>query len=278
MGEAVENFEILVRHGALCSRLEVESLVDSYRAMEPALHRHCGTPDVVDIEALLYFSDRLPTNIYLVQQILIQADVPDKLPQMAGILRLETTARRRPVFQVGNDTLIVVAREGRTELLDLITLLCGYQIEAKKISDLLNSSALVQTLTEVLEEGDAARWQKRGGVAAAAAAAADGDDSGGHAAVRDAAAVGHRAAATAAAAAATAAAECSNGGRTCGAVVLVYGRTAAGLGRRGYGSAAAAAHADGRAGERGEIQRVPAETDEQPWAAGCSTAAATSNR
>ena len=154
MGEAVENFEILVRHGALCSRLEVESLVDSYRAMEPALHRHCGTPDVVDIEALLYFSDRLPTNIYLVQQILIQADVPDKLPQMAGILRLETTARRRPVFQVGNDTLIVVAREGRTELLDLITLLCGYQIEAKKISDLLNSSALVQTLTEVLEDQD----------------------------------------------------------------------------------------------------------------------------
>jgi uncharacterized protein DUF6909 len=151
MGEAVEDFEIRVRHGALCSRLEVGTLLESYREMEPALHRYCQTPDVVDIEALLYFSDRLPENIYQVREILIQADVPDKLPQMAGIVRLETSARRRPVFQVGNDTLIVVAREGRTELLDLITLLCGYQIEAAKISNLLKQSELRGKLTQVLE-------------------------------------------------------------------------------------------------------------------------------
>lgn len=152
MDEAVESFEILVRHGALCSRLEVDSLLGAYRDMEPSLHRHCKSPDVVDIEALLYASDRLPESIYQVREVLIQADVPDKLPQMAGIVRLETSARRRPTYQVGNDTIIVVAREGRTELLDLITLLCSYQLEAVKISRLLGESELFTSLSDVLED------------------------------------------------------------------------------------------------------------------------------
>ena len=62
MSEAVEKFEVMVRHGAFCSRLEIVNLLEAYKEMEPSLHRHCGTPDVVDIEALLYSSDRLPNR------------------------------------------------------------------------------------------------------------------------------------------------------------------------------------------------------------------------
>ena len=152
MGKAVDRFEVLVRHGALCSRLNIDQLVDAYKAMEPALHRYCNRPDVVDIEALLYASDRLPKTIYQVKEILIQADAPDKLPSMAGIVRVSTGARRRLTYQVGNDVLIVVAREGRTELLDLITLLCIYQIEAQKIASLLSQSALLSELRELLQD------------------------------------------------------------------------------------------------------------------------------
>lgn len=154
MSEAVEKFEVLVRHGALCSRLEIAQLLDAYSGMKPSLHRYCNTDDVVDLEALLYATDRLPPSIYQVSEILIQADAPDKLPEMAGIVKLNSGARRRLTFQVGNDVLIVVAREGRTELLDLITLLCIYQIEANKIGRLLNASGLVPELTAVLSEED----------------------------------------------------------------------------------------------------------------------------
>ena len=150
MSEAVEKFEVMVRHGAFCSRLEIVNLLEAYKEMEPSLHRHCGTPDVVDIEALLYSSDRLPNGIYQVRDILIQADVPDKLPEMAGVVQLTTDARRRPTFQVGNDVIVVVAREGRTELLDLITLLCSYQLEAQKISDLLRDTPLYAHINDTL--------------------------------------------------------------------------------------------------------------------------------
>lgn len=151
MDEALEKFVILVRHGALCSRLEIGQLLEAYCEMEPSLHRHCNTPDVVDVEALLYAAARLPSTIYHVREILIQADVPDKLPEMAGIVQLSTAARRRPIFQVGNNVIIVVAREGRTELLDLITLLCSYQLEAGKIAQLLQGSPLLDDLSAVLE-------------------------------------------------------------------------------------------------------------------------------
>lgn len=120
--------------------------------MEPALHRYCNRDDVVDFEALLYASDRLPKTIYQVREVLIQADAPDKLPGMSGIVKVPTGARRRLTFQVGNDVLIVVAREGRTELLDLITLLCIYQIEANKMAQLLSQSELLPELTELLKD------------------------------------------------------------------------------------------------------------------------------
>lgn len=150
MGEAIERFEIMVRHGALCSRLDINSLLEAYCDMEPSLHRYCNTPDVVDVDALLYATDRLPSSIYQVKEILIQADVPDKLPQMAGLVKLSSRARRRQTFQVGNDVIIVVAREGRTELLDLITLLCSYQLEANKIARLLQGSSVLPELTKFL--------------------------------------------------------------------------------------------------------------------------------
>lgn len=152
MSRAIESFEVMVRHGALESRLDIADLVEAFKEMEPSLHRYCNVDDVVDVEALLYAGERLPETIYRVGEILIQSDVPDKLPMMAGIIRLPSGARRRPTFQVGEDVVIVVAREGRTELLDLISLLCSYQLEANKIARLLHQSELLPELQEAPSE------------------------------------------------------------------------------------------------------------------------------
>ena len=151
MAEAIERFEIMVAHGAINSRLEIEHLISAYKEMEPSLHRHCDTANLVDVDALLYAIERLPETIYQIREILIQASGPDKASHRKGITKLATGARRRPVFQVGTDTIIIVAREGRTELLDLVTLLCCYQLECNKIASLLKDKPVAKLLLHLLE-------------------------------------------------------------------------------------------------------------------------------
>lgn len=149
MNETIDNFEILVRHGALCSTIIIEELCDAFKAMKPSLHRYCDEPHIVDVEALIYAIERLPATVHKVREVLVQSDVPDKLPTMAGVERVPSGARRRPTFQLGEDLVIVVAREGRTELLDLISLLTSYLIEARKIGDLLSLDPLGEELSHL---------------------------------------------------------------------------------------------------------------------------------
>lgn len=148
MRDPIERFELKVRYGAITGRLEIDSFLDEFKAMSPSLHRLCNESDIVDVGALLYSTARLPKQIYHIREILVQADIPDKLPGMEGITELRTEARRRTAFDIGGDTLIVVAREGVTELLDLVTLLVSFAIEAYKILELLRNDPLLIELSE----------------------------------------------------------------------------------------------------------------------------------
>ncbi len=150
MSSAIENFEILVRHGALRGVFQIDDFLDAFKAMEPSLHRYCREAGVVDVDALVYTTARLPDGVHALREFLVQADVPDKLPQMAGIRKVETPARRRSTFLIGEDVVIVVAREGVTELLDLVTLLTSYAIEAHKIAHLLRDTPLLKDLRAYL--------------------------------------------------------------------------------------------------------------------------------
>lgn len=141
---AVEKFEIQVRYGAIRGTFVIDEFIAPFQAMEPSLHRFSGQPALLDVDALAYTTERLPQGIHRIREVLVQADVPDKLPHMAGISRLETPARRRATFQVGEEIVIIVAREGVTELLDLVSLLTSYSIEAQKIASLLVGTELLE--------------------------------------------------------------------------------------------------------------------------------------
>lgn len=143
---AVETFEIQVRYGAIKGTFVIDEFIAPFQAMAPSLHRYANHPAIVDVDALAYTTERLPQGIHRIREVLVQADVPDKLPQMAGIARLETPARRRATFQVGDEIVIIVAREGVTELLDLVSLLTSYSIEAQKIAALLLGTELLETV------------------------------------------------------------------------------------------------------------------------------------
>lgn len=146
MSSAIENFEVLVRHGAIRGTFNIDEFLQAFRDMEPSLHRYCCDNAVVDVDALVYVATRLPENVHRIREFLVQSDVPDKLPGMVGIERISTPARRRSTFQIGDDIVIIVAREGVTELLDLITLLTSYAIEAHKIRDLLKGTSLLEDI------------------------------------------------------------------------------------------------------------------------------------
>lgn len=150
MSSAIENFEVLVRHGALRGVFLIDEFLDAFRAMEPSLHRYCNEEGVVDVDALVYVTARLPDGVHAIREFLVQADVPDKLPQMAGIRQVSTPARRRSTFLIGEDIVIVVAREGVTELLDLVTLLTSYAVEAHKIRALMQATPLLADLKAYL--------------------------------------------------------------------------------------------------------------------------------
>lgn len=148
MRDPIARFELKVRHGSITGRLDIDSFLDEFKAMSPSLHRLCNDNDVVDVGALIYTTARLPKQIYRVREVLVQADIPDKLPGMLGITELRTDARRRTAFDIGSDTIIVVAREGVSELLDLVTLLVSFAIEAYKILHLLKGDPLLTELSE----------------------------------------------------------------------------------------------------------------------------------
>lgn len=157
MRDPIERFEIKVRHGAITGRLVIDEFIDEFKAMQPSLHRFCGESDIVDVAALIYCTERLPDHIYHIREILVQADIPDKLPGMVGISEVHTPARRRSAFDIGEDTIIIVAREGVTELLDLVSLLVSFSIEGQKIVRLLEPEALMEELMDPELGSDAAR-------------------------------------------------------------------------------------------------------------------------
>lgn len=151
MSQAIHNFEILVRHGALQGSFSVDEFLQAYQAMHPSLHRYCNTPDVVDIEALIYVLARLPEGIHRVREMLVQADLPDKIPSLEGLHEVVVPTRRRATFQLGSERMVVVAREGVTELLDLVTLLSAFEVESRKMESLLRESTLLSDLRRYLQ-------------------------------------------------------------------------------------------------------------------------------
>ena len=107
--QSIHDFEILVRHGALQGSFLIDDFLSAYREIQPSLHRYCNVEDMVDIEALLYVLARLPEGIHLVREILVQSDIPDKVPELQGLQEVFVESRRRATFLLGPERMVIVA-------------------------------------------------------------------------------------------------------------------------------------------------------------------------
>ncbi|MFY9222263.1 MAG: hypothetical protein WAQ98_06330 [Blastocatellia bacterium] len=159
--EAIEWFEVEVRHGVLKGFFDVAQLIPAFQRMKPSLHRYCDKNEVIDVDAMLYATARLPEDIHEVREILLQKSVPNNFAQQPGIISLRSPSRRRAAFKIGPETIIIVVREEITELLDLMSIVTSYFIEATKIYRLLAGRPLLEEIRQIAMSGAEVPLERR---------------------------------------------------------------------------------------------------------------------
>lgn len=129
--EPFDRFLAAIRHGA--GQLAIAGLLDAYRALRPALHRGVDAPEI-DFDALLYATRRLPDNITGTFSIFATDVVPRLYADPdAAFTPVGTAARRRNAYVMLPGKSLVVLRDAQSDLVDLVTCLCAFAVEARKL-------------------------------------------------------------------------------------------------------------------------------------------------
>ena len=132
----------------------LSALLPDYRALRPALHPLLDH-DEIDIGALAYATGRLPEGVthtsfyYLTPTLPSLYESPDE-----KFAPVRTKARRRSAWQLTAGKVLVLLRDGMSDITDFLTCLCGYAVEARKIRRRVRSSALLRVLAR-RERGEA---------------------------------------------------------------------------------------------------------------------------
>lgn len=129
-----DRFRVELEREVAGGSVDLRKLLRFYRRLEPALHPGATSWDTIDIGALSYAVRRLPENLtrtlsfYLTESLPALYSDPDE--RFSGVA---TDARRRAVYEMMPGKNMVLVRDGLSDLLDFISCLCLYSIEARKI-------------------------------------------------------------------------------------------------------------------------------------------------
>ena len=133
---AFERFKTELLRSAGRGHISVEALLPFYRALQPALHRGVDEMSRLDVAALQYAVRRLPENVTHTFAFLLVDELPAALGEAERLFPAVTTsARRRDVWEVLPGKDLVLLRTGNSDLIDLVTSLCLYAVEARKIRE-----------------------------------------------------------------------------------------------------------------------------------------------
>ncbi|ESL11637.1 hypothetical protein TRSC58_00608 [Trypanosoma rangeli SC58] len=117
-------------------KLSMPTSVSIYESSETVLHSFMHST-VIDIDALRYCVQRLPENITETFVIALSRSMPTHLSDGVGFsttMSLEATRRRRNAWKLGeNGQVLVMARDGFTDIIEFVTDLCMLIVESKKI-------------------------------------------------------------------------------------------------------------------------------------------------
>jgi hypothetical protein len=133
---AFEQFKGDLLRSAGVGNISIEALLPLYVQLQPALHRGVNESSRIDTAALQYAVRRLPSNVTRTFGFLLVDELPTALSEADTLFPLvRTAARRRDVWEVLPGKDLVLLRTGDSDLIDLVTCLCLYAVEARKIRE-----------------------------------------------------------------------------------------------------------------------------------------------
>jgi len=128
-------------------------LLELYRQLEPALHPGLLDPEVLDLDALSYAVRRLPDNVTSTLAWYFTDDLPALYSEPSRVFaEVPTAARRRNVWQMLPGKNMVLLRNGLSDILDFLTCLCLFSVEAQKIRRRLHDPALLVRLNSCCQD------------------------------------------------------------------------------------------------------------------------------
>jgi hypothetical protein len=148
----LENFTAEVARSLAQGSFNLPQLIRLYRTLEPALHPGANEATALDLGALAYAVPRLPDNLTSTLSWYFTDDLPALYPSPSHLFpKVASAARRRDVWEMLPGKNMVLLRNGLSDILDFLTNLCLFSLEAQKIRHRLHDPMLVEQL---LGQGD----------------------------------------------------------------------------------------------------------------------------
>jgi hypothetical protein len=150
--EAFDRFKVELSRAVNQGYVSMDRLLPYYRALEPALHPLVGSETEIDFGGLSYAVRRLPENVTRTFAFLLIDEIPETYRYPGRFFpAVRTPARRRDVWEMLPGKVMVLLRNGFSDLMDLITNLCLYAVEARKIRSRVKTPEALSLIREYLE-------------------------------------------------------------------------------------------------------------------------------
>ena len=140
-------------------KLHLDELVAAYHGLNSVLHRG-STSQELDLDALAYVMPRLPGNITSIQTLHMADELPQMFQGEEQHFHIATQrAKKRKFYEVLSNKVMVSLRDPMTDMVDLITKLCIYGVETRKLRERLLQTNAAPALARLAARGsDTAGW------------------------------------------------------------------------------------------------------------------------
>lgn len=153
--DAFDRFSQEVATGIDSGHIEIRRLSEFYKALKPALHGGVDDESAIDWEALSYAVRRLPDNLCRTFVFLLTDNLPTVYASPELLFpAVSAEARHRFIYEMMPGKDMVLVRNGLSDLVDFLTCLCLFSVEARKIRYRLNHPSLLRSLSRFEEEAE----------------------------------------------------------------------------------------------------------------------------
>ncbi|MCL2293815.1 MAG: cyclic nucleotide-binding domain-containing protein [Spirochaetes bacterium] len=159
---AFDRFKAEVLQGINRGHIEIRQLIPFYKDMEPAMHKLLSREDEIDTSVLDYAVKRLPSNVTENFVYILTDELYAHIPEPWKLFDpVPAPARRRRSWKMQNGQTMMLYRPGITDLLDLITCLCVFVVEAEKIRKKLSEHRILLAIKNHISRNEFEKDKKK---------------------------------------------------------------------------------------------------------------------